>query len=80
MVRKAAMLPAFQARVKAIDTTGCSSPVSNDHKLIEAERSGFDFNLRVLRPWARDPGDYQTILGQETTHRKRVLRATLFMT
>jgi hypothetical protein len=24
----------------------------NDYKLVKAERDGFDFNLRVLRPWA----------------------------
>jgi len=66
MARKAALLPAFQARLKAIDTTGWSPADSNDHKLIEAEMNGLDFNLRVLRPWARDPGYYQTIFGEES--------------
>ncbi len=66
MSRKATMLPAFQARLKAIDTTGWSPADINDHKLIEAEMNGLDFNLRVLRPWARDPGYYQTIFGEES--------------
>ena len=26
-----------------------------DYRLIEAEMNGFDFFLRVLKPWARDP-------------------------
>lgn len=66
MARKAALLPAFQARLKAIDTTGWSPADSNDHKLVEAEMNGLDFNLRMLRPWARDPGYYQTVFGEES--------------
>ena len=66
MARKAAMLPAYQARLNAIDTTGWSPADRNDHKLVEAEMNGLDFNLRILRPWARDPGYYQTVFGEES--------------
>ena len=33
----------------------------NDYKLVKAEMNGFDFNLRVLRPWARDPAFYVSV-------------------
>ncbi len=38
-------------------------PVSHqvDWHLIRAEMNGYDFNRRVLRPWARDPAFYSSI-------------------
>ncbi|MEM9529873.1 MAG: hypothetical protein AAGA23_03020 [Pseudomonadota bacterium] len=38
-------------------------PVSEqvDWHLIRAEMNGYDFNRRVLKPWARDPAYYQSI-------------------
>src|SRR4029450_8245601 len=35
-----------------------------DHRLVEAEMNGLDFFLRVLKPWARDPGFYQTVFAE----------------
>ena len=32
-----------------------------DWHLIRAEMNGYDFNRRILRPWARDPAYYNTI-------------------
>ena len=32
-----------------------------DWHLVRAEMNGFDFNFRVLKPWARDPAFYETI-------------------
>jgi hypothetical protein len=66
MAAKAAALPGWKARLKAIDTTGWPAAAVNDHRLIGAEINGFDFYLRVLKPWARDPGYYQTIFGEES--------------
>ncbi len=66
MAQKAAGLPAYRARLAAIDTRGWSASALNDVRLIEAEMNGFDFYLRVLKPWARDPGYYQTIFGEES--------------
>ena len=66
MARKAAALPAYRARLKAIDTSGWPAAAVNDHRLIEAEMNGLDFFLRVLKPWARDPGFYRTIFGEES--------------
>ena len=36
-------------------------PEQVDWHLVRAEMNGFDFNYRVLRPWARDPAFYETI-------------------
>ena len=36
-----------------------------DYRLVEAEMNGLDFFLRVLKPWARDPGFYQTDLRRD---------------
>ena len=64
MAAKARRLPEFQRRLKAIDTTGWSASDRGDYRLVEAEMNGLDFFLRVLKPWARDPGYYQTIFAE----------------
>jgi uncharacterized protein (DUF885 family) len=61
MSAKAARLQAFRRRLAAIDRTGWSATQRGDYRLVEAEMNGLDFFLRVLRPWSRDPGFYQTI-------------------
>ena len=61
---KAARLPEFRQRLKAIDRTGWSATQIGDYRLVEAEMNGLDFFLRVLRPWARDPGFYQTVFAE----------------
>lgn len=66
MARKAVDLPRFHARLNAMSTTGWSAADTNDWRLIEAEMNGFDFFLRVLKPWARDPGFYQNVFGEES--------------
>ena len=48
-------------RLHAIDTTGWSVPEKVDWHLVRAEMNGYDFNYRVLKPWARDPAFYQSI-------------------
>ena len=57
-------MPAFRRRLAAIDTTGWSASERGDYRLVEAEMNGLDFFLRVLKPWARDPGFYQTIFAE----------------
>ena len=66
MAKKAADLPSYRARLNAIATNGWPSADTNDWRLIEAEMNGFDFFLRVLKPWARDPGFYQNVFGEES--------------
>ena len=64
MARKALDLAAFKVRLAAIGTSGWSASDRGDYRLVEAEMNGLDFFLRVLRPWARDPGFYQTIFAE----------------
>jgi len=55
---KAAALPGWRKRLDAIDPKSWPIEEQNDYKLVKAEMNGLDFNLRVLRPWARDPAFY----------------------
>jgi len=64
MAAKAARPGEFQARLKAIDPSGWSVADRDDYRMVEAEMNGLDFFLRVLKPWARDPGFYQTIFAE----------------
>ena len=66
MARKAEELPKYRERLKAIDVAAWPVSARADYRLVEAEMHGFDFNLRVLAPWARDPGFYQTVFGEES--------------
>jgi len=60
---KAAALPAWRARLHAIDRRGWPQGARIDAQLVEAELNGLDFDLRVLKPWARDPGFYANIFA-----------------
>jgi hypothetical protein len=59
--RRHAELPAFLRRLDAIDGAGWSIEQRVDRELVRAEMNGFDFNVRVLQPWARDPAFYATV-------------------
>jgi uncharacterized protein (DUF885 family) len=61
MAAKAAALPRWRKRLDAIDPKPWPIEQQNDYKLVKAEMNGLDFNLRVLRPWARDPAFYVNI-------------------
>ena len=66
--RKQDALGAFNARLAAIDPRGWPVPEQVDHALVGAIIDGLDFELRVLRPWARDPAFYKSIwTGQSDT-------------
>ncbi len=58
MDAQARQLPAWQAALASIDTTGWPVPHQVDWYLIWAEMNGLDFEHRVTRPWARDPAFY----------------------
>lgn len=64
MARKAMGLAAFKQRLEAIDTTGWTASQKGDFRFVESEMNGLDFFVRVLKPWARDPGFYQTIFAE----------------
>ncbi len=48
-------------QLTAIDTTGWAIPDQADWLLVWAEMNGYDFNLRILRPWQRDPAFYKSV-------------------
>ena len=52
---------ALQARLNAFDVTAWPIPQQVDWHLVGAEMSGYDFNERVLKPWARDPAFYASV-------------------
>jgi Bacterial protein of unknown function (DUF885) len=66
MEAKAKALPDWRRRLGAIDTQGWPVAHLNDYKLVKAEMNGLDFNLRVLRPWARDPAFYVSVWSSRT--------------
>jgi hypothetical protein len=54
-------LKTFQSRLAAIDPKSWPVEQQIDHALVGALMNGLDFDLRVLRPWARDPAFYKSI-------------------
>jgi ketosteroid isomerase-like protein len=56
-----ARLKTFQSRLAAIDPKSWPVEQQVDHALVRALMNGMDFDLRVLRPWARDPAFYQSL-------------------
>ena len=61
MAGKHRELESYRARLAAIDPTGWPIERQVDWHLVRAEMNGLDFNIRVLRPWARDPAFYQSV-------------------
>jgi hypothetical protein len=51
---------ALRARLDAFEIDDWPVPEQVDWHLVRAEMNGYDFNRRVLRPWARDPAFYKT--------------------
>ncbi|MEO9803899.1 MAG: hypothetical protein ABJF04_11650 [Reichenbachiella sp.] len=51
----------LQQRLQAMDTTGWSVEERVDWYIAWAEMNGYDFNHRILKPWARDPAFYFSI-------------------
>ncbi len=54
-------LESYQARLMAFDIEAWSIAQQVDWHLVRAEMNGMDFNIRVLRPWARDPAFYTSL-------------------
>ncbi|MEM7763595.1 MAG: hypothetical protein AAF290_05905 [Pseudomonadota bacterium] len=52
---------ALQRRLMNMEIDSWSIPEQVDWHLVRAEMNGYDFNRRVLTPWARDPAYYNTI-------------------
>ncbi len=56
----------YQERLRAIDPAGWPVAQQVDWHIVRAEMNGFDFNYRVLQPWARDPAYYQSIWAEKS--------------
>ncbi len=51
----------LRERLDSFDIEGWPIPHKVDWHLVRAEMNGYDFNARVLQPWARDPSFYNTV-------------------
>jgi Bacterial protein of unknown function (DUF885) len=61
LARKHAQLENFQARLAALDSRSWPVAQQVDYHVLRAEMNGLDFNIRVLKPWQRDPAFYTSI-------------------
>ncbi len=66
LARQRATLTALRARLAALDPAGLPPAARIDRRLVEAEMNGLDFDLRVLRPWARNPAFYASAIADES--------------
>ncbi len=66
MAAKAEGLKVFQKRLAAIDPKTWPDARRVDRALVAAEMNGLDFDLRVLKPFARDPSYYATVFAEES--------------
>ena len=66
MAAQYAELPAWQARLEALNPQTWPVAQQIDWHLVRAEMNGLDFDHRVRRPWARDPAYYATIFTAES--------------
>ncbi|HTR02243.1 MAG TPA: DUF885 family protein [Thermoanaerobaculia bacterium] len=56
----------MRRRLAAIDPSGWPVPQQVDYYVVRAELSGLDFDHRVLKPWANNPGFYVTVFNEES--------------
>jgi hypothetical protein len=66
MASRARELSRFRERLAALDGSGWSTSQQVDRRLVTAEMNGLDFDLRVLRPWARDPTFYASVYADDS--------------
>ena len=52
---------ALQKQLLALDWSAWTTEQQVDWHIVWAEMNGYDFNYRVLRPWARDPAFYKSV-------------------
>jgi len=64
--RRRTELARLRDRLAALAASTVSTPERIDLALLRAEMNGFDFNLRVLQPWVRDPAFYSTVRTEQS--------------
>jgi hypothetical protein len=66
LARQRAALTRLQRRLAAISTRGWTTAQKVDRELVRAEMNGLDFDLRVLKPWQRDPAWYVSVWSAQS--------------
>jgi len=66
MSRVQGELKTLQDRFTAIDPKAWPIEQQVDFEIVRAEMNGFDFFIRVLQPWARDPAFYVLIFPDQS--------------
>ncbi len=61
MAQQYTELANYRERLAAIDTTGWPVPQRIDYVLVWAEMNGLEFDHRVRKPWANNPGFYAMV-------------------
>jgi hypothetical protein len=59
--RRHRQLKTYQAGLMTFETENWPVGQQVDWHLVRAEMNGMDFNIRVLKPWVRDPAFYTTV-------------------
>jgi uncharacterized protein (DUF885 family) len=66
LTRKHAQLKSYQARLQALQPDAWPITQQVDYQLLRAEMNGLDFDIRVLKPWERDPAFYKSIWTEQS--------------
>ncbi len=51
----------LRKKLLSIDTVGWAINQKVDWRIVWAEMNGYDFNVRILKPWQRDPAFYKSV-------------------
>ena len=66
MAAQHAALARYRTRLRAIDPRAWPIAQQVDYHIVRAEMNGLDFDHRVLKPWANNPGFYVTVFNGES--------------
>jgi len=64
--RRSAGLKNLQSRLATLDGAAWTREQRIDYELVRAQLHGLEFDLRVLRPWTRDPAFYQSVWTEQS--------------
>jgi len=64
--RRHGELKKYRSRLDAIDPSSWPIAQRVDHEIVRAEMNGFDFYVRVLQPWTRDPAFYHSVWTEQS--------------
>lgn len=64
--RRHGELKNYRARLAALKSSGWPVEQQVDYQLLRAEMNGFDFYVRMLKPWERDPAFYTSVWTEQS--------------